>query len=129
MFPVDLHSIFQRRLVVKHSIASSSSQLALAHVLSDSQRARAGLQDALKGTAALQQAWQRNFASASSVQANASRSSNTAVEVAEQSPVAQVIDTNLVTEAQQSYLSVCKFLLHLVSSPASHVMPHASCWV
>ena len=115
MFPVDLHSILQRRLVVKHSTTSSSSQLALANVLSgDSHRARAGLQDALKGTAALQQAWQRNFASASNVQANASRSSNTAVEVAEQSPVAQVIDTNLVTEAQQSYLSVCRSPLQFI---------------
>ncbi|KAK9865144.1 hypothetical protein WJX84_006152 [Apatococcus fuscideae] len=49
-------------------------------------------------------AWQRRFISTPSIQANASRSSNT-VEVAEPPTTAQVIDTNLVTEAQQSYLS------------------------
>lgn len=107
MLPADLHSILQRRLAVKHSIASSSSHLALASVLTgENHRARAGLQDAVRGTAALQQAWRRTFVCRPEVQASASRSTTNAVELAEQPAAAQVTDTSFVTEAQQSYLSV-----------------------
>ncbi len=104
MLSADMQGLLPRRLAIRNTFASS--QTALHTVLNGEGhcRIRASLQDATQGPARLQPSLQRKLSTASETSLAASRQST--VGVVAQPATAQVIDTNLVAEAQSSYLSV-----------------------
>ena len=121
MIPADVQGLFARKLGIGTSFASS--QTAVTSVLAGGVpfRTRSVIQDALQGSKPLLLSQHRNW-SATAVSAPAT-SRGQQVGLLEQPATAQVIETSLTTEAQQSYLSVCDVFAsakyHLVL-PCSH---------